>query len=957
MIAPLEKLRYDQVSDRHAQLASTRGKIYKMRRRPRVHDALLIVLLLTFMPKGFAESGEPATKVLLRHPWYIEPSSETPQNGRILSTAEFQPKHWYRATVPSTITAALVADHVFPDPYFGMNLRSIPGTSYPIGANFSHFQMPPESPFRQPWWYQTQFGVPVSYKGKRVQLHFDGINFRAAVWLNGTEIASAEKMAGTYRLFEFDVTDIVVPGKVNALAVQVFPPTPEDLSIGFVDWNPAPPDKDMGVWRDVYLTASGPVTIRFPQVITKIDLPAVDKARLTVTAEVTNRSNSVVTGILRGKIENVEFSQSVTLAGKEHKVVTFTPDRFAQLTFFNPRLWWPAYVGPQNLYHLRLVFETGRLNSDEAETTFGIREIRSEIQEAKEGARVFSGHDQGFPAAHIIFRVNGKRILIRGAAYSFDMMLRTSQKSEEAAIEYARDMNLNAIRVEGQIVDDTFLELADRYGILITAGWSCCSHWEEWKKWDEEDHVIAEQSLMDQIRRLRSHPSVFNWMNGSDSPPPPDIERRYIDILKTLNWPNPYESSAMAEPSPVSGATGLKMTGPYEYVPPSYWLLDRQHGGAHGFNTETSPGPAIPPIETLVRMIPYDHLWPINSWWDYHAGGSAFKNLNVFTDALNQRYGAATDLHDYVMKAQVMEFEGERAMFEAFGRDKYTSTGVIHWMLNNAWPSMIWHLYDYYLRPGGSYFGAKKGCEPLHIQYSYDDRSIAVVNSYYTDFTDLKATAQVYNLDLTEEYSHEASLDIAADGVRKLFVIPDIDGLSTTYFLSLTLRDSSGKQISSNFYWLSTKPDVFDWDSSTWYFTPTKALADLTALNTLPKVKLNVTSKSDTDGDYGTTHVTIENPTKTLAFAVHLKLMKPSRYQDPEADSDEIEVLPVLWEDNYFPLMPGEKREIAVKYKTADTERESRSSDVPLWAMKRGAPTVDVDGWNVLPSSTAAPVQ
>ena len=282
----------------------------------------------------------------------------------------------------------------------------------------------------------------------------------------------------------------------------------------------------------------------------------------------------------------------------------------------------------------------------------------------------------------------------------------------------------------------------------------------------------------------------------------------------------------------------------------------------------------------------------MDSWWDYHAGGSAFKNLNVFTEAMNNRYGAAASVQEYAMKAQVMAYEGERAMFEAFGRNKYTATGVIQWMLNNAWPSTIWHLYDYYLRPGGGYFGAKKSCEPLHIQYSYDDQSITVVNSFYTDFKGLKATVKVYNLDMTVKFSQEAALDIPSDGVQKVLTIPEISGLTSTYFVDLALRDAAGKLVSSNFYWLSTRHDVLDWDKSTWYFTPTKSFSDLTALNTLPKVKLNVTSESQIDGDYGSTHVTVENPSKTLAFAVHLKVMKPTRYSDPESEHNELEVLP-----------------------------------------------------------------
>ena len=240
-------------------------------------------------------------------------------------------------------------------------------------------------------------------------------------------------------------------------------------------------------------------------------------------------------------------------------------------------------------------------------------------------------------------------------------------------------------------------------------------------------------------------------MNGSDNPPVAEVEKKYIEIVKELDWPNPFESSATERPTEVSGKTGVKMTGPYDWVPPNYWLLDKTRGGAHGFNTETGPGPAIPPIESLRKMLPEDHLWPVNTWWDYHAGGGAFKDLKIFTTALNARYGPSGGVEEFARKAQVMAYEGHRAMFEAFGRNKYTSTGVIQWMLNNAWPSMIWHLYDWYLRPGGSYFGAKKANEPLHIQYSYDDGSVVVVNSFYQAYPGMKARAWVYNIDMTRE--------------------------------------------------------------------------------------------------------------------------------------------------------------------------------------------------------------
>ena len=251
-------------------------------------------------------------------------------------------------------------------------------------------------------------------------------------------------------------------------------------------------------------------------------------------------------------------------------------------------------------------------------------------------------------------------------------------------------------------------------------------------------------------------------------------------------------------------------------------------------------------------------------------------------------------------------------------------------MLNNAWPSMIWHLYDWYLRPGGSYFGAKKGCEPLHIQYSYDDASVVVVNSFYQAFPGMKARAWVYNTDMTGKFTKDAAVDVQPDSSTRVLTIPALDGLSTTYFVRLVLEDNAGKTVSTNFYWLSTKPEELDWDRSTWYYTPQKTFADFTALSDLPQVELKYSAASEVKGDDGITRVTVENPSRNLAFAVHLKV-KTARH-DEEGVRGEAEILPVLWEDNYFPLMPGEKRTVTAVYRAADAGK--------------APPVVEVDGWN-----------
>jgi exo-1,4-beta-D-glucosaminidase len=281
----------------------------------------------------------------------------------------------------------------------------------------------------------------------------------------------------------------------------------------------------------------------------------------------------------------------------------------------------------------------------------------------------------------------------------------------------------------------------------------------------------------------------------------------------------------------------------------------------------------VPPIESIRTMVGKDHLWPIDNVWDYHAGGGAFKDLHVFTDALNARFGPASSAEDYALKSQMQTYEGVRAMYEAYSRNKYTSTGVIQWMLNNAWPSMIWHLYDFYLRPGGGYFGAKRAMQS-RIPCVATTTIRSLVSSQYMDAQGLKRTAKFLNLDMSEKFSKELSLDAVADSTSKVLTLPDIDGLSPTYFLVLRLQDASGKLAGSNFYWLSTKPETLDWEKSNWYTTPTSSYADYTALSQLPKVKLKVADHTERKGEEAVTHVALENPSKSLAFFVRLKVNK-----------------------------------------------------------------------------------
>ncbi len=874
--------------------------------------SLLCWAALSSLDAAVAQAHQ-ANTVPLDEGWQLQSSAKVQGSGELLSSTRYKAPGWLPVRVPTTVVAAMVKAKIYPDPTFAMNLRNLPGMDYAIGKNFSKMPMQPASPFAVSWWYRKQFLLPASSRGKHIALNLEGVNYRANLWLNGRRIADSSTIAGAWRRYAFDITPHVHTSGANVLAIEVFAPTERDLAITFVDWNPMAPDKDMGLFRKVFLSFSGPVALSNAAVFSQLNPPANDRAQLSITAQLRNTTDKSVAGVLRGSLGGLNFKKSVVLAASETKDVDFAP-----LLMDHPKLWWPAQMGTPYLYPLHVQMDVGGKISDTADTQVGIRQVTSEVTSQ----------------TRRLFRINGKPLLIRGGGWTMDLLLREDSRRLRDELDYVQDMGLNTIRLEGRPETSEFYEETDRRGILVLAGWSCCDFWEQWQNWTTETHAIAAASLRDQMHRLRGHASMLAWMNGSDNQPPPEQEQVYLDIEKTLRWPNPLFSSATAHLGIGGAQTGGRMTGPYDYVPPSYWLADSKEnepghgcnlggcGGAHGFNTETSSGPAIPPIESLRAMLGPDHLWPIDDTWRFHAGGGPFHELANYTNALGARYGPAASAEQYAEKSQMMAYEGIRAMFEAYSRNKYASTGVIQWMLNNAWPSVIWHLYDYYLRPGGGYFGAKIAMQPLHPIYSSVDKSIWVVSSQYKDAPGLSLEAKVYNLDMTEKFSRAIALKADADRTQQVFTLPEISNLSPVYFLKLALTDSRGKVVGSNFYWLSTKPETIDWSKSNWYTTPTLSFADYTALSQLPRVHLSVSATTERGTERSVTRVLVRNPGNSLAFGIRFKLEKGPR---------GAEILPALWEDNYIALLPHESRTIAVSYATRSLGSAQAAVEASGW--------------------------
>lgn len=455
-------------------------------------------------------------------------------------------------------------------------------------------------------------------------------------------------------------------------------------------------------------------------------------------------------------------------------------------------------MGEPNLYDLALRVDAGGSLSDREELAFGIRKVEDYMTE--------DGHRS--------YAVNGKNLLVHGGGWVDDMMLADDDRRIEDQINYVKHMNLNTIRLEGFWGSSHKLyELADENGILVMVGWSCQWEWGEYlgTPVDEfggidtpEEMDLVARSLGDQVRWLRNHPSVLVWVLASDKLPRPELEKKYEAELAEVDPTRPALSACAAGVSEVSGPSGVKMHGPYDWVSPNYWYLDTERGGAYGFNTETGPGPQPPPVESIRRMLPEENWWPIDEMWNYYCGRHQFNTLNRYKAALDARYGEAADLEDFARKAQVANYEGMRAMFEAFQIRRPATTGIIQWMLNSAWPEMYWQLYDHYLVPNGAFYGARDGSRPVNVAFDYADRDILAVNETASTLAGVTVRVRVFGLDSAVLFDESKTLDVAAESVQEVMILPPISTNRKAYFVDARLTDSGGEPLVANLYWLST---------------------------------------------------------------------------------------------------------------------------------------------------------
>ena len=767
---------------------------------------------------------------------------------------------WIPAQVPGTLMGTLTANGIEPEALTADDYAKINKTQ-----------------FDKSWKYRTTFELKQLNEGEHAVLSFDGISYRANVWLNGKQIANSKEMYGPFRQFEFDVTNEIAGD--NKLEVEVFRAQPGEPNIGFADWNPRPADESMGIFREVHVKTCGPVALSHSAVRSRVNTQTLNEAWLTIATELHNLSDKPVEGIVQGTADGQQFSYRVSLApGEKKRFVSPT-----EIHIINPKLWWCHNMGKPELCDLHIEFVEDRKISDSENVRFGIREIKSYLT------------DEGYRG----FTLNGKPVLLRGAGWTDDIYLRDTPETNRLQLEYVRDMNMNTVRLEGFWgTSQNLYDLCDELGLMILVGWSC--HW-EWDSYigapcDElyggilspENIDLIARSFEDQVMWLRYHPSIIGWFVGSDMLPKPELEQRSQQFLSTEDDRN-YLTSAKDQVSELSGRSGTKMAGPYEYVGPSYWYQPEAPGGAFGFNTETGIGAQLPVKESLQKMLG-PNLFPIDQRWNIlcTASSSDMNSLKQLNEVIRNRFSEAKNIDEYLRHADLLNYESTKAMFESFRVRWPHTTGIIQWMLNGARPGIYWQLYDYYKQPNAAYYGVKKGNAPVQLIYDYYTQAVYAVNE---TLQPVKSTARMQLLTDGKTTSDSTQIEVAPGTVVKVFDINTAQAPAA--FLLLKLGNTA-----TNEYFITGEKDTYDWANTTWVHTPITKYASYAMLDDLCTTDVEMTITPTSDGY----QVKVSNPTNQVAFMVRLTAKQQGQL-----------ICPAYWSDNYLTLAPGETRTVTCK--------------------------------------------
>ncbi|WP_091394181.1 glycoside hydrolase family 2 protein [Arachidicoccus rhizosphaerae] len=868
-------------------------------------------------------------------------STQIHAGGKQISDPAFKgDQAWFDAAVPSTVLTALVANKVYPDPHIGMNNMLIPDAndSFSTAYGLDKYSYLPhvKNPWKDPYWYRTTFNVADADPSKRFELIFDGINYRAEVWLNGHQVADSSKMVGMFAKYQFDVTPFIKANQSNALAVKIYPldypgtPDTEQLqalgsfylnggptgdigknvtmlcSVGW-DWMPPTRDRNMGIWQPVYLRETGVVSIGNTQLITELPkLPDTSEASLKLNLALHNSSSEAVKGKLQVSIhpenfkgnssDRISFSQDVTVGAKGQGSVSLDANKIKDLLVKNPKLWWPVGYGDPNLYRIQLKFTSQEKTLDDTSFVFGIRTVKSEAESV-------GGHYDGFYRRN--FYVNGKRIHLVGGAWVPDMMLDRDAKRFYTELSLCKNANLNLIRIWGGGITppEPFWDAADRLGLLVWNDfWVTGDTQGEFKgspDYPFQGNVFL-KNVTSSILSIRNHSSLLVWTGGNEGHARKELYDGMRQAIITLDGTRPYipSSSGYAKMPkgwlgswPDNKPAGVYSGGPYAWKDPKVYYSLADTAKDWLFKDETGI-PSQPPLNTLRKVIP-DMVWdttlpyPFNNTWGYHDACTGAGKYDEYYQDMVSRYGQPLQIDSFSNKMQLMNATGYQGIFEAANSKISDNGGVMLWKLNAALPSVIWQIYDWYLLPNAGYYYMKKACEPVHIQFNQNDSAVAVINRSRFDQGGLTAEATLYDITgkVTGKQTAKVKQALADHAITALSLKKLLQGQSEFRFILLSLKDQAGKEVSSNVYW-------------------TAAGNDYTALNQMTGTKISASVvNSDQHRGWEKMTIKLENKGQQIAFFNRGQVL---------VDGEEINA--ALWSDNYVTLAPGESKELSVTF-------------------------------------------
>ncbi len=809
--------------------------------------------------------------------WKIQRSSLVAAKGEEISGINFRDANWVQASVPGTILSAYVAAGAVPDPLFSDNQLQISDWF-----------------FTSDFWYRRVFTVPENFGNKKIRLHFKGINWKADVYVNGTFTG---KINGAFTRADFDITKLVQPGSKCAVAVLIHkndnPGEVTEQHLGDPDgnggiigldsptyiagigwnWVPTIRGRNTGITDDVYLSASGEVTLTNPLITTKLNLPDTSKADFEVAVEVKNNSNISVTGSLRISCTYFNVVMPVSLSPNESKTVRADKTAFEKMSVSNPKLWWPNGYGKHELDDMAFSFTENGVCSDSLNTTFGVRQ-----------------YSYNYINSNLHLSVNGYPVMVRGGNWGLpEALLRCSDERYDLLVRLHKDMNLNMIRNwVGQTSDDAFYDACDRHGIMVFDDFWLANPVDGPHPADEQMFIY---NATDKVKRFRNHASLALWAGRNEGYPPVALDSAMRNIITIYDKSRHYISNSAESP-----VTGL---GPYENKDPEWYFKNR------GTTFHTEQGiVSVPSVESMREMMPQEYLWPANDMWGLHDWTQP--RVKIYTDDMISRYGEAKNIEDFCRKAQMLNMEGPKAMMETWQSNR--GPGVLVWMTHPAWPSMICQTYDYFLEPTAAYFALKKGSEPVHILWHPVNNMIQAANNTIHDLTGCNAKAEVYDFNGKLIYEKSFSTSLLANSVTDCLKVDFTSQTTQIRFIKLTFRDQNNRIISENFYWSSGK------------------YLDYKELNNLPEVKLKTTAKKSISKGKNAIEISLENPSPGMALMIRLKIL--------DIKTGE-RILPAFWSDNYFSLVPGEKRSVII---TPENELINE-------------PMIVVEGWNIAPQN------